>query len=297
MKVLRLAQAHAFLPEKGAEHKKKGANALKREERIKIAEETVAISKRGEYTSESGTKVTFDPKPATQFFSAAQLEALAESAPVTQGSQGPAVQVECVDEGVVDTVFRLRAEGVDMSRVGVLNFASAYHPGGGFLNGSMAQEEAIAYCSNLYLNQVDTPFYEENRKIRSKMYGDHMLFSRTFFFRTSDYRLTDQPVSAGVITSPAVNMGQVITKREDVEKAKQVMKRRMDLVLELMLSQGCTTAVLGAFGCGVFQNDPELIARYWKELLSEKGARFARVIMVVLDKPGKSNYKVFCRYF
>ena len=35
--------------------------------------------------------------------------------------------------------------------VGVLNFASAKNPGGGFLNGSMAQEESLAIASAMYV--------------------------------------------------------------------------------------------------------------------------------------------------
>ena len=282
-----------------------------REERIKIAEETVEISKKGKYVTARGKNVSFDPTLETEFWRPKELEALNEKLAVkesaggavagggVQGSGNPAARPEivCVDVGVVETVLRLAEEGVDMTRVGVLNFASAHHAGGGFLNGAMAQEEAIAYCSNLYVNQIVTPYYDENAKVRSKMYTDHMIYSGVRFFRDSQYRFLDEPVKTNVLTAPAVNMGQVRYRRENETVARRVMKHRMGLVLDLFAEKGCKTLILGAFGCGVFQNDPDEVAQNWIDLLEEKGHRFDRIIMTVLDKPGFSNYKVFKKYF
>ena len=267
-----------------------------REERIKIAEETVEISKKGKYVTARGKNVSLDPTLDTEFWRPKDLEALSEKLAVKEGTDAKP-EIVCVDEGVVDTVLRLAEEGVDMSCVGVLNFASAHHAGGGFLNGAMAQEEAIAYCSNLYVNQIVTPYYDENAKVRSKMYTDHMIYSGVTFFRDSQYRFLDEPVKTNVLTAPAVNMGQVRIKGESEDIAKRVMKHRMGLVLDLFAEKGCKTIVLGAFGCGVFQNDPDDVAKNWIDLIEEKGHHFDQIIMTVLDKPGFSNYKVFKKYF
>ena len=274
-----------------------------RNERIKIAAETVEISKKGTYTSYQGKKVSFDAALDTEFWDAKDLEKLSTEGAVAAGRNvggNPAASrpsITCVDEGVVDTVLRLAEEGMDMSRVGVLNFASARHAGGGFLNGAMAQEEAIAYCSNLYVNQIVTPYYDQNAKVRSAMYTDHMIWSGITFFRDSKYRFLETPVKTNVLTSPAVNMGQVRIKGENEDIAKRVMKHRMGLVLDLFAEKGCKTIVLGAFGCGVFQNDPDDVAQNWIDLIEEKGHHFDQIIMTVLDKPGFSNYKVFKKYF
>ena len=266
------------------------------EERIKIAAETVEISKKGKYVTARGKEVSFDPTLETEFWRPKELEALNEKLAVKEGTAAKP-EIVCVDEGVVDTVLRLAEEGVEMARVGVLNFASAHHAGGGFLNGAMAQEEAIAYCSNLYVNQIVTPYYDENAKVRSKMYTDHMIYSGVTFFRDSQYRFLDEPVKTNVLTAPAVNMGQVRYRRENEAVARRVMKHRMGLVLDLFAEKGCKTLILGAFGYGVFQNDPDEVAQNWIDLLDEKGHHFDSIIMTVLDKPGFSNYKVFKKYF
>lgn len=50
-------------------------------------------------------------------------------------------------------------------------------------------------------------------------------------------------------------------------------------------SQGATHLVLGAYGCGVFRNDPEKIAAWWQELLEEGlGDCFDSVFHAVLDR-------------
>lgn len=63
----------------------------------------------------------------------------------------------------------------------VLNFASAKHPGGGWLNGSMAQEESLALATTLYLplSKTAKPMYDRN-EMNPKLgfYNDLIVFPR-----------------------------------------------------------------------------------------------------------------------
>ena len=198
-------------------------------------------------------------------------------------SSQPETRVENIS--TVEAIRILAAEGkVD---IGVLNFASAKNPGGGFLNGAKAQEESLAVSSTLYPTLIaHEEYYRENRAHRSMMYLDYGIYSpEVVFFRDETFRLTDTPVAASVLTLPAVNMGQVIQKGESVEEAKQVMRRRMKLALAIFAEQKAKHLVLGAYGCGVFQNDPKEIAGWWNELLEEgMGQHFASVFHAVLDR-------------
>ena len=93
------------------------------------------------------------------------------------------------------------------------------------------------------------------------IYTDHAIFSPdVVFFRDGRFGLLKEPVEASVLTLPAVNMGQVILKGEDRALAEQSMKRRMKLALAIFASRGCRNLILGAYGCGVFRNDPVKVA-------------------------------------
>jgi len=65
------------------------------------------------------------------------------------------------NETTLGTSLRLVERGL---RPLALNFANGIHPGGGFLNGARAQEEALCRSSALYQTLVNDPMYEEHRK-------------------------------------------------------------------------------------------------------------------------------------
>lgn len=185
----------------------------------------------------------------------------------------------------------------EKTAIGVLNFASAKNPGGGFLNGAKAQEESLAVSSTLYPTLIaHEEYYNENRTHRSMMYLDYGIYSPdVLFFRDETFQLTETPVRASVLTLPAVNMGQVLLKGENVKEAKSVMRRRIKLALGIFAEQKAKHIVLGAYGCGVFRNDPNEVAIWWKELLKEgMGQYFDSVFYAVLDhSKGQHCIKAF----
>ena len=196
------------------------------------------------------------------------------------------VPVRTENIATVEAVRRLTEEGKE--KIGVLNFASAKNPGGGFINGAMAQEESLAASSTLYRTlTVHEEYYRENRAQRSMMYTNYAIYSPdVVFFRDGRFQLVEKPFKASVLTLPAVTMGQVLLKGEDSAEAERVMRRRMKLALAIFARQGARNLVLGAYGCGVFRNDPKKIAAWWKELLEDEGMGqyFDFIFHAVLDQ-------------
>jgi len=171
-------------------------------------------------------------------------------------------------------------------RVGVLNFACATYPGGGFLVGANAQEESIARSSTLY-SSLTCPtgerFYDLHKNDHKGGYYTHaMIFSpNVTVFRSDSGKLVD-PTQIDVVTSPAVNArvvrrtsnGRVAGEEEEVKIGK-VMKERMSRILFLFEKHGVKDLVLGSFGTGAFQNRISVVAPVWAELLVAPGARFS----------------------
>ena len=260
-------------------------------DRKAMAAETLEILKRGSYRPDQNAQgqpvVIADAVKRSversELISPAEGERLLQKYGAVSRCAQPETRVENIS--TVEAVRILAAEG--KTEIGVLNFASAKNPGGGFLNGAKAQEESLAVSGALYPTlTAHEEYYRENRANRSMMYLDYGIYSPdVVFFRDGAFRLTETPVSASVLTLPAVNMGQVRLKGEDLEEAGRVMRRRMKLALSIFAERKARHLILGAYGCGVFRNDPREIARWWRELLEEgMGRYFDSVFHAVLDR-------------
>ena len=267
-------------------------------DRKATAKETLEIMKRGTYETRGRTVDIMKQHRASVdnslLFTPEQAETLAATYAKGEPS-GKLPVMKTMDCSTVDAILRLAGDGV--ADPGVLNFASAKNPGGGFLNGAMAQEESLAASSCLYKTlAAHETYYRMNRACSTMIYTDHAIFSPdVVFFRDGRFGLLKEPVEASVLTLPAVNMGQVILKGEDRALAEQSMKRRMKLALAIFASRGCRNLILGAYGCGVFRNDPVKVAGWWKELLEQYfPGDFDTIVYAVLDRSAtQACYRAF----
>lgn len=115
----------------------------------------------------------------------------------------------------LDTSFEVTGESsLEAARrlpgpVAVLNFSSARNPGGGYLNGAQAQEEALCRASALYTCLTEVrEFYDHHRTHRDPIYTDRVIHSPGVpVFRDDQGRLLDTPYTAGFLTSAAPNAG------------------------------------------------------------------------------------------
>ncbi|MBT2369887.1 TIGR02452 family protein [Streptomyces sp. ISL-10] len=199
-----------------------------------------------------------------------------------------ATAVEVTAESSTEAARRMTA--VAPAPLAVLNFASARNPGGGYLGGAQAQEEALCRASALYTTLLRAPaYYEHHRTDRSLFYSDRVIHSpKVPVFRDDRGRLLDTPYPAGFLTSPAPNAG-VITRRtpEEAHRIPAALATRAERVLEVAAVTGYRRLVLGAWGCGVFRNDPVVVAGAFHALLGP-GGRFAghfdEVVFAILDR-------------
>ncbi|GAB1157622.1 TIGR02452 family protein [Paenibacillus illinoisensis] len=288
------------------QHKKN--NQLKsknqRSGRARIAQETLAILEEGQYINGYDRRVSIDEdlKRAIQgsvLYRPDELPALREQVRQLQGApKSAAAKIEVTGETTLAAASRLV---VDEGRTDVvcLNFASAKNPGGGFLGGSQAQEESLARASGLYpcISQMNE-MYDHNRKLRTCLYSDYMIYSPDVpVIRDDEDRLLAQYYTTAFITAPAVNAG-VVKEREqaDDQQIESVMKERIRYILDVAAMNGHRILVLGAYGCGVFRNDPVDVARYFHDVLVQENFRqsFEQIVFAVLDRSaGQRILKAF----
>lgn len=182
-------------------------------------------------------------------------------------------------------------ERTGIENIGVLNFASYKHPGGMFLKGSMAQEEALCHESYLYNVLRELPKYYEynNKRLKNALYTDRALFTPDIIFRDK--------YECGVLTCAAPNY-TAAHKYRGVEKTEnyKVLKDRVRFMFNCFAHSGCNIIILGAWGCGVFGQDPEEVASLFKEFLNGefKGVFKKVIITVPMDN---TNYPAFKKVF
>lgn len=243
-----------------------------RSNRRVIAQDTLDCLKRGRYTLPDGTvihlaKAQKKAQAQTQLYTPSDSDALLEQQ-VLQPRTTP-TQYEVTNESTLDAIYRLLDAGHD--DVLALNFASAKNAGGGFLGGSQAQEESLARSTGLYPCLLEAPdYYSINRQTKSCFYTDHMIYSpQVPLLKDDQGRYRPSLQTASFLTAPAVNTGVVRQREaERLPEVAAVMQRRIAKVLAIALEQGHAHLVLGAWGCGVFQNDPAEIARYFHQVLA-----------------------------
>ncbi|MGL6095801.1 MAG: TIGR02452 family protein [Fimbriiglobus sp.] len=276
---------------------------MKRTARQSAARETLEILDRGSYRLPSGAEVSIvDPLAecinGTQYFTPKDLARLKYEVLASPGGDVPAV-IEVRNETTLAGASQLFSDPRNHP-VAVLNFASAKNPGGGFLNGAEAQEESLARSSGLYASQQSVPeFYARHRQESSYLYSDAMILSPGCpVLRDDDGALVVEPYRVTFITSAAPNAGAAAANRpRELEQLPDVFRQRAELVLALAAWHGAKSLVLGAWGCGVFRNDPALVAGLFAELLAADGLwrqRFRQITFSVFDSTtAATNYTTF----
>lgn len=266
------------------------AGPTKRTSRAKMAEETVRICEAGEYPAADGRKVSLREKIDAAIDGTELHEWAGNSTGSIPHLPWPAT-ITVTAETTLAALRRLSA--TPGGPVAGLNFASAKNPGGGFLGGAEAQEESLARSSALYPCLLAAPeYYERNRACRTTLYLDLAIWSPDVpFFRDDSGSLLAQPFTASVITAPAPNAGAVANNESTrIGEIVPTLRRRAKFVLHLAAARGVRRLVLGAWGCGVFRNDPGQVARTFAELLlGSFQYAFEEVVFAIYDRSANQD--------
>lgn len=253
--------------------------------RKSIAQDTLNILEQGSYKSPLGqTRVL--AQAAAMAGTVFYLPEILERLPIPAAQFK--TQISVTPQSTLEAM-----QGLAGSRLVALNFASAKNAGGGFLGGAQAQEESLARSSGLYWCLQKAPdFYEYHRQNRDLRYSHRMIYSPEVpFFKNDAGDLLEMPYSASIITAAAPNYGALLQNQpQHLSGVPNVLATRAELVLRLAAHYQHRTLVLGAWGCGVFRNSPELVAQTFADLLFGMFVGvFEQVVFAVYDKSPKQE--------
>lgn len=257
-----------------------------------MAAETMAIIEAGGYRSASGREVRIAASVGDAV-AGTRLYRPEETLPwqLPRKPVGPVIEV--TNETSLSAARRMGPEAA------CLVFASAKNPGGGFLNGAQAQEESIARSSALYPCQAAAgEFYAFHRRQGDLRYSDQVIYSpHVPVFRADGGALLEEPYAMSFLTAAAPNLGAIVTGQpEAAGSVPGVLATRAARVLAVAAAHGHRRLVLGAWGCGVFKNDPAVVAEAFAGQLARTQGHFDHVVFAVLDRQrGTPSHAAFTR--
>lgn len=208
--------------------------------------------------------------------------------------------VICMSGDTLDTTRQLTKKyGVKCL---VLNMASCKAFGGGYQKGRSAQEENIFRRTNAHFTRISGGFY--TKKESDAIQGFNGVFPTyplicikgpEIGLDGDGYEMLDD-----TDIFPFIEMRSAAVKAAYCSKtqAQNQMKKRIDTQFKTAIVGGYRHIVLGAFGCGAFRNDPEMVANlYLKALETYKGNFELVAFPIYYAGLGKDNLEVFQKVF
>lgn len=265
--------------------------------RVKILRETMKAAEDGFYdleerevklpiSSEQIKKVTlYTPEQVAQL-------------PAQDMSGSEPIRITLRNQDTLEAAFELHQRRKENEEpVLVLNFANPHRPGGGIRSRPGTQEEHLCVKTTV-LCSLETeeawPFYQTNLDCGTQAQTDTILISpNTMVIRNPDLSLREDPFPIAVMTVSAPIASRM--EKEELPNLENILRCRIRGMLRAAAVEGYTRLVLGAWGCGNFGNDPELVAKLFHETLQ---GYFEEVTMAVFDNSeDKCRYSCFEKYF
>ncbi|CAL6089381.1 Conserved_hypothetical protein [Hexamita inflata] len=249
-----------------------------RKARQAIGNETVRISNTREYML-NGQKITLPPLEQPVVYTEQMLADLAQK-PVQDKYPENIVNNACSISAALKFAHK---------SIAILNFANEKEPGGGFLQGVVAQEQQLCYCSDLYtsLTKCNKDYYFYNCEQSSQENTGRIIVSHNTIIRDADFNFV-QPVPVTIITCAAVRAYLI----KDQTLVQQFMKTRIKNIMNVLNELNVEVSILGAFGCGVFKNDVQFVAKCF----AEEGRKGAKVNCFAIFK-SEENLNAFQKEF
>ena len=229
---------------------------ISRADRSKLARETI--------NKTIPRLLTAYPRAKAGIANVQLIRDLPPTASSVKGLENPTIRI--LNSDTLDAARALHLSHPN-HRVAVLSMASPLRPGGGVLTGATSQEESLCMRTTLYPSLRDE-FYRlpENAII----YTPDVL---VFQLQTSDSLPKSDRFFVDVISCAAIRLPEVSEGRYVEDSDREVMVKKMRLIMRAAVKKGCKQVVLAALGCGAYANPVREVAEMFKRVICGKSGR------------------------
>lgn len=256
------------------------------EYRQAIYEQTRRACENG-YINAKGEPVKIDSTDMKQGAVKYDLEKTTDRISLPPRQHKYKTEFKVTTDDTFNVLLKYKREGANP--IGI-NMANAKVPGGGVTHGALAQEEDLCRRSD-HMVGLETQTYPISEF--GVIYCPHVSVFREDEKR--GFAFMDQPEKVSLVAVAAYSLGKTTEaecrNNKDYTEGTKAKIRNM---LYVAASQGHDTLVLGALGCGAFNNPPQLVAELFQQVLQEPEleGRFKVVDFAILCNKPKDNANV-----
>lgn len=200
-------------------------------------------------------------------------------------------KIEITDEDTLTMAHRYVDDDLDPL---VLNMASCHKPGGGVASGKSAQEEQIFTRSNAHETH-DQKYYPLGNT--EMIYSPEVTIIKDT--RENNYELLDEEYVIGMVACPALKNPKIHEGQYQSEDERSIMEMKIEHIFMLGILYKHKSLVLGALGCGAYNNPPEEVANIFLKMTNKYKKYFKKIGFAILtiDADKSQNINIFKRVF
>lgn len=190
--------------------------------------------------------------------------------------------IQVINDLVLDVTQKVYDGGE--RNIMVLNLASSYCPGGGVANGAVAQEEDLFRKTNYFL-MLNKKFYPIPK-------GNVIYTDKVYVIKDNKFNDLENPFPVSMLAAAAIKDPELVNGRYN-QPDYNTMKETIENIFKVAYLANKETLILGALGCGAYNNPPKIIISIFNEYLKKYNGCFKNIIFAVYSNKYNDNYDLF----
>ena len=197
-------------------------------------------------------------------------------------------------------------------KVAILNFADWTDTGGLVNEGEVTQEESICRCTTLYQNISNknvNEYYKSHKEkydkdIKSRTYANNDIIYSPNVLILKDDNIPENVIDLDIDTKNNISVitcaapwndhDEPILRNEQIEKIHIEKAKR---ILNVALTDNVDIIILGAYGCGAFNNKPEDVSKAYKQvLINDCYLKYFKKVIFALPTFGSKSGQGYINY-